>query len=554
MSTWVKSGEYASLEDYFEQKSGVPVEELIHPPATRPEEIENLALAAEVILKHRYQKNSPVIIFGDYDADGLTATAILSLLFSHLGIEHRTVIPRRMSDGYGMSPQMVEDVRDSLVITVDNGIAALEAVSLAKRNGNTVVILDHHLPGETLPEADVLVDPYVNPEKNGFTGYCGAGLAYKLTEHMLKGDPSADARNTLRAALALAAVGTIADVVPLIGDNRCIVIKGLRLFEQKNREQLPPGLHAVADIAGEEIDEETIAYRVAPLINAPGRLYDKGGESVLKLLLCRSLAQSYKYARKMEEINTQRKELVELWYGKVKDKALRQAEEGKRPIVVFQKGMPAGIVGIVTGKLAESLHVPAFVFAQDEKGTPVKGSGRSYGAFDISAVLPALRDVVVTAGGHKGAAGVTVEAKDYVRMVEILQEQGKDQDCGQVGEIPYDMVLDPKDAGEINRKLNAYRPFGAGVPRPVFAVMDASLERGERSIKFIGGRKEHVRLDLKGLPAVGFHLAQRYQDEGSPFRLSVLGSLSENTYKGVTSDQFIIEDFKGSASKAEKSA
>ena len=550
MNVWVKTGEYTSLEDYFEQKSGVPVSELLNPPATRPEEIENLVSAAKIIQRYINKNNNPVIIFGDYDADGLTATAILSLLFSYLNVQYQTVIPRRMSDGYGVSPKLARGLTDSLIITVDNGITALEAISLMKENRNTVIVMDHHLPAEELPKADVIVDPHVNPEKNGFVDYCGAGLAYKLMEYLLGSDLSAKAQRTLQDALALAAVGTIADVVPLVGDNRRIVMEGLRLFEGENRESLIPGLHALADIAGEEIDEETIAYRVAPLINAPGRLYDRGGESVLKLLLCQNLAQSYRYARKVEEINAERKELVEVWYEKVRNKALHQAEEGKCPIVVFQKGMPAGIVGIVTGKLAESLHVPAFVFAQEKDGEPVKGSGRSYGPFDISSVLPALKGIVVTAGGHKGAAGITVEPKNYIKMVRTLQKQGKDQDCGQIGEIPYDMVLDPKEAGEVNQKLKMFRPFGAGVPRPVFVIQDAELENSMKAIQFIGGRKEHVRLGLKGLPAVGFYMAQRYQDEGAPFRLNLLGSLSENTYKGVTTDQFIIEDFQGLASKA----
>ena len=186
MREWRKSGDYSSLEEFIRAKTGVSPEELINPPKVNPAAIPGLCHAARLI-EQSVAAKTPIVIVGDYDADGITSTAIMLHLLMALGAASiRYAIPKRFTDGYGLSEKMISNVHDSLIITVDNGIAAAEAIEAAQQQNNRVIVLDHHLPQEIIPSADVLVDPHVDPDKNPFTGYCGAGLSYKLAELMFQ--------------------------------------------------------------------------------------------------------------------------------------------------------------------------------------------------------------------------------------------------------------------------------------------------------------------------------------------------------------------------------
>ena len=178
----------------------------------------------------------PVVIVGDYDADGVTATAILVKLLHHFGVSPRAIIPRRFTNGYGITHSLVEGISHSLLITVDNGIAAVEPIQAAKAAGNVVLILDHHLPQAEIPPADVIVDPHLHPERNGYEHYCGAGLAYKLAEYLCREASSQEKKDLFFDLLVLACLGTLADVMPLTGDNRRLVMSGLAVI---NRDSSP---------------------------------------------------------------------------------------------------------------------------------------------------------------------------------------------------------------------------------------------------------------------------------------------------------------------------
>lgn len=536
---WVKT-----VDDFMESASGVSISALLSPPTTAPEEILNLP-AASLLVKKAVAERRPVAVIGDYDVDGITGTAILAMLLRYLGATSpRLVIPRRFSDGYGVPFRAVRDVRDSLIITVDNGITAFDAMgeALGREKNNMVLILDHHLPGENIPDADVVVNPHISPELNGFYGYCGAGLAYKLSELLLRGDSSSQAESLRNTLSVLACIGTVADVVPLIGDNRQIVKNGLERLNCEDRYRLPAGIRAILDLVNEVISEDTIAYQLAPLINAPGRMYDAGGTSTLKALLCRNADTAYEYASKMKKINEERKAAVERWYGVVYAKAMKQAE--KCPIVVFQRGIPEGIVGILTGKLAEALKTPCFVFSQAEKGAPVKGSGRSYGGFNLSVVLGSIRDLVLSAGGHQGAAGVAVEAGNYAEMRQRMWACPECQVYTADTALSYDLEVYPEDVPALSEELKPYTPFGEGVPRPVVRVRDATLysERGS-GYMLMGKEQQHLKLFFRDFSAVGFGMAQSYRDAGNPGRLELLGTVSENVFNGRVSVQFQLIDF-----------
>lgn len=542
--TWMRSQEHKSIEEFLEASSGVPVAELLDPPATPPAAIQNMTEAAQVICA-AVAAGRPVVVVGDYDADGITGTAILALLLWYLRVaKPRLVIPRRFTEGYGLPMKVANETRNSLVITVDNGIAAIDAVKElhAAEKNNIVVVLDHHLPGDSLPNADVIVDPHVQPEENGFCWYCGAGLAYKLAELILRKDNSSKALSLMKTLKVLACIGTIADVMPLIGDNRRIVKEGLAILDSDDRYRLPAGIRAILDLAGERIDEDTIAYQLAPLINAPGRMYDSGSRSTLKAILCTDMDTAYQYSGELKKINEERKAAVDQWYGAVYAKALKQ--QGKCPIVVFQRGIPEGIIGILAGKVAEALNTPSFVFSQGEDGSLVKGSGRSYGEFDLIRVLGPIRSLVEAAGGHRGAAGVTVIAKNYAQMRELMWACPECQEYEVDSSLKYDLEAYPEEIPEILEKMKPFVPFGEGVPRPVVRVRNASLysEKG-KGFMYMGQDQKHLKLFFKDFSAVGFGMGRAYQDAETPTRLELLGTVSENFFNGKVSVQMQLQDF-----------
>ena len=226
-----------------------------------------------------------------------------------MDVTPRTRLPKRYSEGYGLSMRVVDEIDSGVVITVDNGIAALEQVKAAKRKGLTVIVLDHHLPGNELPEADIVVDPHIAPEQSGFSDYCGAGLSYKMAQLLIDDD------DFLRKMEALAAIGTVADVMPLIGDNRIIVKEGLRYI---NQHDLPVGLLALINVVGaRKVDEQTTGiFTIGPLLNAPGRLRDDGAMESLQLLITEDYAEAEAKAFALIETNNMRKDLLKKRNGK----------------------------------------------------------------------------------------------------------------------------------------------------------------------------------------------------------------------------------------------
>ena len=483
------------------------------------------------------RKNMPVVIVGDYDADGITSTTILTRLLYSMGVKVRPIIPRRFTDGYGVSDSILKGVENSLIITVDNGIAAGDVLDkAATEHGNTVVVLDHHLADGREPKrAAVICDPHMDGDSSPYKEYCGAGLAFKLAQYMLR---VADISAMPDDLLVLACIGTIADSMPLTGDNRAIVMNGLRRVNS-GEAHLPAGINQLLWTAssGAPMNEETIAYTVAPLINAPGRMYNAGGTSVLKALLCTDNSNAQAYLGKMVAINNDRKATVEEWMGKIRA-AIDTQEKLSAPLVAFAKKMPEGIVGLVAGKLANQYHVPTIVLVETEDGI-AKGSGRSYGDFDMKAMLDTLSDLLITYGGHVGAAGLSLMPD----KVSEFRKRARDYCTGieQAGEyIRYDIVLQSKDFGAAVQTLKKYQPFGQSVPKPVCMV------RGFQALGMLemGTNKTHIKLSGRNGNVVAFNMAEAFRSMGSPEVIDAVGSLGENTFRGETTVQFLADDIR----------
>lgn len=540
MQVWQKRGNATTILEAILARAEASEEELLAPCPVPPETIDGIPAAADLIVRCALQGDMPVVIVGDYDADGVTATAILVKLLHHFGVSPRAIIPRRFTNGYGITHSLVEGISHSLLITVDNGIAAVEPIQAAKAAGNVVLILDHHLPQAEIPPADVIVDPHLHPERNGYEHYCGAGLAYKLAEYLCREASSQEKKDLFFDLLVLACLGTLADVMPLTGDNRRLVMSGLTVINRDSwYRQLSPGLKSVLDLSPRPYTEDTIKFQTAPILNATGRLFDAGSASVLKALITTEPATAAGYAAKMKAINQRRKDLVAQWLAAVEEAAAGQEEA---PILLVRcQGIPEGIVGIVAGKLSEAHQRPAFVFS-DIASAPglLRGSGRTYGDFDLSPLIPVVTPFAESAGGHAGAAGITVSEGQYGPMGQAITQWAQDNRPPAADDtLYYDLDVTEADLPAVLSVLKAHAPYGPGAEKPVLALRGLRLQtRGGQCYRLMGKGHEHLKLFGQVSDAVGFDLTAAYLDLGCPGTVDLLGVVEENQFLGKTSLQF----------------
>ena len=540
MQVWQKRGNATTILEAILARAEASEGELLAPCPVPPEAIDGIPAAADLIVRCALQGDMPVVIVGDYDADGVTATAILVKLLHHFGVSPRAIIPRRFTNGYGITHSLVEGISHSLLITVDNGIAAVEPIQAAKAAGNVVLILDHHLPQAEIPPADVIVDPHLHPERNGYEHYCGAGLAYKLAEYLCREASSQEKKDLFFDLLVLACLGTLADVMPLTGDNRRLVMSGLTVINRDSwYRQLSPGLKSVLDLSPRPYTEDTIKFQTAPILNATGRLFDAGSASVLKALITTEPTAAAGYAAKMKAINQRRKDLVAQWLAAVEEAAAGQEEA---PILLVRcQGIPEGIVGIVAGKLSEAHQRPAFVFS-DIASAPglLRGSGRTYGDFDLSPLIPVVTPFAESAGGHAGAAGITVSEGQYGPMGQAITQWAQDNRPPAADDtLYYDLDVTEADLPAVLSVLKAHAPYGPGAEKPVLALRGLRLQtRGGQCYRLMGKGHEHLKLFGQVSDAVGFDLTAAYLDLGCPGTVDLLGVVEENQFLGKTSLQF----------------
>lgn len=539
---WIQNpNQYKSIEDAILGMSGQTELELLSPDTVPPDCVDGIPEAARAI-QFAIENKIPVKIVGDYDVDGITSTAILTKLLNYYGVEPSTYIPKRFTDGYGVSEKILAGVKNTLIITVDNGIAAGDVLDKAVEEGrNGVVVLDHHLPDGREPKnAIAVVDPYLHPDLNEFTEYCGAGLAFKLAEYMLLDEPLAMAEKLLNDIQVLACFGTIADSMPLIGDNRRIVMDGIALVNS-GRAMLSQGISQLLTIGcnGNEFSVETVSYNIAPLINAPGRLYNAGGTSSLKMLMCDDPIEAQTYGAKMVQINKQRQTQVSTWMKKIQE-ALSKAPDEIAPVVVFEPEMPEGLVGLVAGKLASTYHCPAIVMVRGENGI-VKGSARTYGEFHIKDMLDTMSSLFTTYGGHAGAAGISLMQSDIEEFRQKVRAYFKDYQTSGGGEyVLYDVVLAPEDVPAALEVIKRYQPLGQGVPNPVCRINQFAVD----APFYMGADKSHIKFPGQNFAAVAFGLAGQYVQQGEPKSIDMVGTIGENTFQGRTTTQIMLQDFK----------
>ena len=431
------------------------------------------------ILKEKIEEGKKIRVIGDYDIDGVNATYILQQGLAGLGADVDTDIPDRIKDGYGLNQMLIdralEDDVDT-IITCDNGIAAMSEIAYGKENGMTIVVTDHHeVPyleenGEKkylLPPADAVVDPHRADCEYPFKGLCGAAVAYKLVEvlYRVSGKSEQEVEHLQESLMENVAIATIGDVMDLVGENRVFVKKGLELLKTTKNE----GLHALMQCTGVDtanLNTYHIGFVIGPCINAGGRL--DTAKRALELLNASNRREAVTLAADLKELNDSRKEMTEEGV----EEAVRQIESSSwkddQVLVVYLPECHESIAGIIAGRIKERYYRPTFVLTKGETG--VKGSGRSIEAYDMFAEMSRCRELFTKFGGHKLAAGLSLEEEKIEVFRKRINELADLTEEDLQMKVSIDMRLPfPYINEELIHELKILEPFGKGNGKPLFA-------------------------------------------------------------------------------------
>lgn len=501
-----------------------------------PFALANMPKAAERVAD-AVARGETVGIFGDYDADGVTATALLARFLRETGAATVVALPSRFGEGYGLTSAAVDDLAArgaTLIVTVDNGTRAFEAIRHAKGVGLDIVVTDHHDPDGELPQALAIVNPKLAGTPPALKHLSGCGVAFMLAlgvrrllrERGLLGDPEPN----LRQHLDLVAVGSIADAVELTGANRIFARHGIAELARSGKR----GLRALMDVAGSDparLTPGTVAFQLAPRINAAGRLADAG--RAFALLVAEDATEALSLARELDGANRERQQVEERILNEALAMAERGGNAGRAAVVLASENWHVGVVGIVAAKIAERFGRPAVVITRDPR--PARGSARSFGGINLVEALASCSDLLVAYGGHAMAAGLSVDAGSIDAFAERL-----DGVCAKLAATvaPRRLRLDAAiGAAEITGDLAAaiakLGPFGAGNPEPALLLAGADvLDR-----RTVGNGHLKLRVRSQGLhfDAIGFGLAASFPEGAARVDLAFLPEF--NTFQGITSVQ-----------------
>jgi single-stranded-DNA-specific exonuclease len=484
-------------------------------------------------LRHAIEAGEKILIYGDYDVDGTTSVVLLSKAIELAGGHAEYHVPHRLKDGYGMRPEVVEAAAEAgtrLIVSVDTGIRAAEVVRHAASLGIDVIVTDHHLPESELPPALAVLNPNrpdcPYPEKN----LCGAGVAFKLAQALLAtiGWPAEKQRRMAESLLKLVAIATVADVVPLTGENRVMVKHGLAGLDHVRNA----GLRALLEVAGfgngaASPTSRQVAFQIAPRLNAAGRM-DTARDAV-ELFLTNDVARAHELAARLNQRNLDRRQ-VQTEIGEICDSAA--VDESAAALVYYNENWHRGVIGIVAGRLVERLHRPVFVLSRNADDGLVQGSGRSIPSFHLLQALEAMADLFVRFGGHEHAAGVTLEEARVEEFRERFNAYAaarlKPEDL--VPQIEVDAAVELNEIGnQCVHELFALAPFGHGNPPPLLAALDVEVAGPPRVLK-----EKHLRVmvrqNRRTLVLKAWNFAGRAAELTQGSRIDIAFTLEEDAY------------------------
>ena len=480
-----------------------------------------------------------VLVFGDYDVDGIAATALLSRALHRFGVKRAEfAMPDRLREGYGLMPEQVEQAKAAgfdLLVTVDNGICSFAAAQRAEELGIDLIITDHHNIESTLPAAAAVVNPKLEPAGHPLGTLCGAGVALKLST----------ALNGVPHDLDIAALGTVADMVPLLGENRAIVALGLKHMAKHRRVGLAK-LAAASSFDLGDVTSEKIGFQLSPRLNAAGRLDD--ARVALDLLMTECPDRAREIASVLDAANGERRAIEK----KIHDEAVEELDaffgEEHRSIVVARKEWHAGVIGIVASRLLARYHRPIIILSIDNEGM-ARGSARAAAGFDMMAALNECRDLLVKFGGHRAAAGMTLPAKDLAAFRARFEQAALAQLGAEllVPELAVDAITAFSEVDQaLLKTLERLEPFGQGNPSPLFATM--GVEMDPSSVRVI--KDQHVKMTLRQggtvFSAIWYRMAERFLTETLPPLVDVAFTPQFSNYSTDTPISLLIRDIRPS--------
>lgn len=493
------------------------------------------------------KNNERVGIFGDFDADGVTSSVIMREGLDGLGIENVVYIPEKNTEGHGLNTMAVEyfsEEEATLLVTLDCGMMNHSEIEYATSLGMDVIVIDHHHVPEILPEAFAIINPKLKNETYPFQELCGAGTTFKVVQALyMKMSP--DNVEQLKWLLDVVATGTVADVMPLVGENRVFVKYGLMVLAKTRR----PGFQAMIEVGKLPFDgvniptARDIGFQIAPRINAASRMAH--GMLAHDLLMSKTLDSARPLAEALEKHNINRRKISTTTADAVK-KIAEEKFSDKKFIFVADESYPYGIVGLIAGRIAGELRKPTAVLTRG--ATESRGSFRSVPEFNVIEALEKCDDLLVKYGGHAAAAGMTIENKHlesfYERFNALAEEKLAEVDTDPLLTIDMPVAFEHLTPA-LYRDLNRFAPFGEGNPEPLF-----SLEGVLDDIRFVGAGEKHLKMRIKGpnggkvLDAIAFNLGAHQSELSLGESVNLAFTLDENTWNGNTTLQLKVVDIK----------
>ena len=499
-------------------------------------------------IRQALKDKEKLAVYGDYDADGVTASSILFQFFKELGVTPVVYIPDRVKEGYGLNKEAAEYLKKKgvqLVITVDTGVRNVTEVAEFKRQGMEVIITDHHVAPDKLPRALAIVNPHKKGERYAFKELSGAGVTFKLVQALIRdiGEDKFSA-GFEKWLLDLVAVGTIADLVPLKGENRLLTKYGLIVLAKTRRL----GLKYLMDSAGlnyerEPVTATQVAFQIAPRINAAGRM--DHANSAFVLLNEDDSATAKRLAESLEKQNRKRQDLTQKIFKKIEKIDFKK----DKLIIAGDKSWPLGVLGLVSGRLTDKYCRPSLVYT--DEGDRLRGSARSTPVFNMIKALETVKDLLPEYGGHKQAAGFTLLKKDLPefekRLKKLAGEQLKEKDL--IPELSIDYETSFEELGyEMLEELKALEPLGAQNAEPVFLLKNTEI----KTMRFVGKTEKHLKMTINGHAAsngkqigvIAFNWADKLNGIKIGDRVDIVFNLVANYFNGKEYLELRLIDWK----------
>ena len=509
-----------------------PTRNNFHDPFLMPD----MEKAVERIIKAINNKEK-VIIYGDYDADGITSITVLKKFLEDVGLNADYYIPNRLNEGYGLNNNAIQKIVENnyeLMITVDCGISGIEEINYANSLGLETVVTDHHEVGDDIPNAIAVVDAKRKDNKYPCRDLAGVGVVFKLIQAISKKLELKE--EEYLKYLDIVCVGTISDIVPLVDENRVITKLGLMLVKQTKNI----GLKSLIVSSGyKKIDSTTISFGIAPRINACGRMGH--AEEALKLFLSKNINEVKDLTKILNEYNVERQSTEKRIYEEALNQIQKNHLEEKDAIIVAGENWHHGVIGIVSSKITELYFKPSILLCYEDD--IAKGSGRSIPGFDLHDALMKCQDTIEKFGGHSMAIGITIKRENFQKFCYEFEEVAKDSNLKDIFPIiQIDAEFELKDINkDMVKSLEQLEPFGEGNKTPIFVFRNVKID----SIRALSEGK-HLKLTLKDgnivVDAIGFNLGHLAEEYRIGDRIDVVGILEISTFNGLESIQINLKD------------